>query len=82
MNQMHYPVEVHDQFGHTDHRLIGRPYGFGRPFGFRPGFGRPYGFGFGAPLLGGFLGGLALGSLARPYPYPYYPVYPYGGYYW
>ncbi|KRG14242.1 hypothetical protein [Lederbergia galactosidilytica] len=80
MNHLQYPVEYHDYFSNADDRLIGRPFGFGRPYGFRPGFGRP--FGFGAPFLGGFIGGLALGSLAQPYAYPYYPVYPYGGYYW
>jgi hypothetical protein len=48
-----------------------------RPFG---GFGRrPF---FGAPFLGGVVGGL-LGSAIiastapYPYPYPYYPPYPY-----
>lgn len=57
----------------------------------RPGFGfggfgrRRFGFGFGGfgfPL--GFLGGLALGSVVRPYPYyPYpYPYYPYPYYPW
>jgi hypothetical protein len=56
-------------------------FGFGRP-GF--GFGRRR-FGFGFPL--GFLGGLALGSVIRPYPYypypyPYYPPYPPYPYYY
>jgi hypothetical protein len=56
---------------------IGRP-GFG--YG---GFGRRrFGFGFGFPL--GFLGGLALGSVVRPYPYypAPYPYYPYPYYPW
>jgi hypothetical protein len=78
MNNM--PQEIY----YTDQRI--RPFGFGRP-GF--GFGRP-GFGFGFPFFGGFLGGLALGALARPpyyyppypYYYPPYPYYPYGGYYY
>ncbi|GIN42060.1 MULTISPECIES: hypothetical protein [Heyndrickxia] len=38
---------------------------------------------FGAPLLGGFVGGLLGSALARPRPYPYpppYGPYPYGPY--
>lgn len=46
-------------------------------------FGAP--FLFGAPLVGGFLGGLAGGfvgsSFNRPRPYPFYPPYPYPPYY-
>ncbi|MCJ7840171.1 hypothetical protein MUB24_04440 [Lederbergia sp. NSJ-179] len=84
MNQVEYQPNFHSYPSNMDHdhRLIGRPFGFGRPFGYRPWIGRP--FGYGAPLLGGFLGGLAAGSLLRPYPYPYpiYPIYPYGGFYW
>jgi hypothetical protein len=58
-----------------DSRIFRRPFGFGF---------RPFGFGFGLPLLGGFLGGLAAGSLLRPpLYYPPFPPYPYpfyGGY--
>lgn len=83
MNHMHtheygYPVYMNGE----DMRI--RPGGFGFGYG-RPGFGfgRP-GFGFGLPFLGGFVGGLAVSSLARPpyYPYPpYNPYYPYPPYY-
>lgn len=61
----------HAPVPHEDPTLMRRPFG-------------PVGFGF--PFLGGFLGGLAAGALARP-PYyppppPYIPPYPYYGGYW
>lgn len=79
-------VNQYELIDPNDTRIFGRPFGrfgfgFGRPFGF--GFGRPFGFYrpfWGAPFLGGVLGGLLAGSLAYPYygyPYPYYPYYPY-----
>lgn len=67
-----YPIDMHDV------RFIGRP--FGRPFGIGRPFVRPFGFGYGAPFLGGFIGGLATGALLnRPfgYGYPYYGYPPY-----
>lgn len=62
-----------------DERLFVQPFVYRRPIYRRP-FGYGYG-GFGFPFLGGFLGGLAVGSLARPWGYGYpYGGYPYGGY--
>ncbi len=40
---------------------------------------RGFPFLFGAPLIGGFVGGLLGSALFRPRPYPP-PFYPYGGY--
>jgi hypothetical protein len=43
---------------------------------------RPYPGGrffFGAPFVGGLLGGLVGSAIFRPRP-PFYPYYPYGGY--
>lgn len=61
------PINMNDQRIRPGFGGFGRPgFGFGR---------RRFGFGFGFPL--GFLGGLALGSVVRPYPYYPYPPYPY-----
>ncbi|BDG45905.1 MULTISPECIES: hypothetical protein [Parageobacillus] len=40
---------------------------------------------FGGPFLGGFLGGLLGSALALPlyvHPRPYYPYFPYGGFWY
>ncbi|MFS0674546.1 hypothetical protein [Ornithinibacillus sp. 179-J 7C1 HS] len=69
------PVQQYDE------RIFGRPRPFGRPFYYgRPfGFGRPFGYGFGAPFVGGVLGGLLGSALYAPYGYGYgYPFYGYG----
>ena len=62
----------HHQLQHADERFIGRPFGFGRPFG----------YGFGGPFLGGLAGGLVAGSLLSPYGFGGYGYggYPYGGF--
>ncbi len=70
------------QFFEEDERIIGRPFGFWRPFWGRPFWGRPFGFGygFGSPFLGGVLGGVLGSALIGPYGYGYgygYPFYPY-----
>lgn len=70
-----------------DERIIGRSFGFRRPWGFsRPwgyGFGRPFGFGL-SPFLGGLAGGLLGSALFAPYGYGYgFPGYGYGyPYFW
>jgi hypothetical protein len=62
-----------------------------RPYGF--GFGRPGRFIWGAPFVGGLVGGLVGSALFNPYfyggyggygGYPFYrpPFYPYGGGFW
>ncbi|MDQ0228957.1 hypothetical protein [Metabacillus malikii] len=69
----------------NEERFIGRPRPYyGRPFYGRPFYGRPRPYYYGAPFVGGVLGGLLGSTFVNPYfygGYPYYPYVPYGGWY-